>query len=98
MNPKEPLDYAKEAKHNFEVFLTFIKEIRPDIYVLMLAVDDNEVNTNILVKVARQLGKVARGTKYGSVTAHIEDGTVTFVRGEESDRINEPIISPRPKL
>lgn len=91
-------DFERETENNMEVFKNLIKEVRPDIFVLMDIIDKTEVNPMILIKYIRQLNNIAIGNRYGSVTTQIENGVVTFIRGEESDRLNEPIIQARPKL
>lgn len=91
-------EFERETENNMEVFKNLIKEVRPDIFVLMDIIDKTEVNPMILIKYIRQLNNIAIGNRYGSVTTQIENGVVTFIRGEESDRLNEPIIQARPKL
>jgi len=34
------------------------------------------------------------GSKYGKVTVEVQDGIVSFVRGEEATKMNENLILP----
>jgi len=40
----------------------------------------------------RHLDNIATGSRFGTITIEIQDGICTFVRGTESDRLNEPVI------
>jgi hypothetical protein len=98
VNDDGKTDFERETENNMEVFKKLVKEVRPDIYVLMDIIDQTKINPFILVKYMRQLNNIAIGNKYGSVTTQIENGVVTFIRGEESDKLNEPILIERPKI
>ena len=85
-------DYQAQVSSNEDTFNRMLKKIRPDIWVLMDLVDETKINPYILLKVIRQLKILSMGTGYGQVSINVEDGVVRFVRGEESDKLNEPII------
>jgi hypothetical protein len=89
---EERLDYKDQVEHNEFAFTELVKRIRPDIWLLMDLLDQTEVNYLILVKALRHLDNIARGSKFGTVSIEIQNGVATFVRGEESDRLNEPVI------
>jgi len=84
--------YQTEIENNEKLFEEILKNVRPDIYVLMDILDQTDVNPLIIYQVVRHLNSIAMGNKYGSVTVQIENGKVTFVRGEESTKLNEPLI------
>lgn len=84
--------YQMETEHNEAWFKGVLKAVRPDIYVLMDILDQTKVNILVVYQMIRHLNSIAMGNKYGSVTAQIEAGKVTFVRGEESTKLNEPLI------
>ena len=88
----KPMTYDNEQKNNLEVFLKMLKDVRPDIWVLMDLLDKTKINYYIIFQIIRHLNNIAMGNKYGNVTIQIENGVVTFVRGEESSRINEKLI------
>ena len=91
------MDFDKEEEQNEQIFIDLVKRVRPDIYVFMDLLDSTGVNSLVLLKVMRQIHNVATGNKYGKVTIEIDNGTVTFVRGEESDRVQEPAITKKDK-
>jgi len=89
---KEGSIYQNELENNEELFKTVLKTVRPDIFVLMDILDQTHVNPLIVYQVIRHLNSIAMGNKYGSVRVEIENGTATFVRGEESTKLNEKLI------
>ena len=60
--------------------------------------DKTKVNYNIIYKVIYALSTIGNGNGYGTVTVTLENGKATFVRGEESNRVNEPIFIETHKI
>ena len=87
----KPKTYKEETVHNEESFKAILKTVRPDIYVLMDLIDSTSLNPYILFHVMKHLNNIALGTKYGNVLISIENGVVTFVRGEEATKLNEQL-------
>jgi hypothetical protein len=85
----KPKTYQEEVFQNEESFRIMLKNIRPDIFVLMDLIDNTGLNPYIVFHIMKHLNNIAIGTKYGSVLVSIENGVVTFVRGEESTKLNE---------
>ncbi|MFA5246122.1 MAG: hypothetical protein WC380_12545 [Pedobacter sp.] len=94
----ENTDYYSIKKYNEEGFKLQLKAVRPDVFVLMDLLDTTGVNYYIIFQIIRQLNNIAMGNKYGTVTAQVENGVVTFVRGEESIKLNEDLIRKNPRL
>lgn len=90
--PEDKTDYDIETENNMQVFVDLVRRIRPDMYLLMQEMDRTKVNSTVIWKVIQHLSEIANGTKYGQVHVVIENGVVTFVRGEQADRVNEPAI------
>jgi len=86
------VDYQTELKNNEFAFKQMLKSIRPELFVLMDLLDETRMNPMILFKTMRQVSNIANGTGYGTVSIYLENGVATFVRGEESDRLNEKVI------
>jgi hypothetical protein len=86
------MDYEQQQKTNEEAFRKGVQIMRPDLYVLMQTLDATGVDFTIVLQLIYALERVATGSKYGNVTAYIENGTCTFVRGEESKKINVPVL------
>ncbi len=85
-------DYNTLARYNEDSFKLQLKAFRPDIFVLMDLIDTTGINYYILFQVIRHLSNISMGNKYGKVTIEVENGTATFVRGEESTKLNEPLV------
>ncbi len=91
---KDEQDYYEQMKRNEEVFMRQIKQVKPEWFVLLDLLEKTGVNPLILWKLVRHLSNIANGSKYGNITISVENGVVTFVRGEESDRLGETILLP----
>ena len=89
---KAELDYYQQQSKNEFAFRQMLKNIKPDLYVLFDILDKTKVNPLVVWKVIRALNNIAIGNGYGTISIEIQKGQVLFVRGEESDRVNEPII------
>lgn len=94
----ERSDYEKESQSNEYTFREMIRLMRPDIYVLMDILDKTKVNPLMLFQVIRSANNIAMGSNYGKVIVQIENGVVTFVHGEESKKLNEPLIRPEIRI
>jgi hypothetical protein len=92
------MEYAEQVEKNNWAFMEMLKKVRPDIWLITDLLDKTEVNYLLLVKALRHIDNIARGSRYGNVTLEIQDGICTFVRGAESDRLNEPVILPKKEL
>ena len=86
------MDYYEQKKLNEEQFLAMVKAIRPDIGVIMETLDSTQVNWKVIWKVIYALQNISSTTKYGQVNILVENNIVRFVRGESSDKINEPVL------
>ena len=86
---KDLENYNEQVIHNEESFLVVMKNFRPDIFVLMDLLDNTGINPYVIFHVIKHLNNLLLGTKYGNVTISVEDGIVTFVRGEEATKLNE---------
>ncbi len=92
---KDEQDYYEQMKKNEEVFMRQIKQVKPEWFVLLDLLEKTQVNPLILWKLVRHLSNIASGNRYGTITISIENGVCTFLRGEESDRINEAVLIPK---
>lgn len=88
------MDYQQQQQQNEEAFRKGVQIMRPDLYVLMQQLDQSQVDFTILLQVIYALERIANGTRYGNVAISVENGTVTFVRGEESKKLNTPVLKP----
>jgi len=88
----EELDYYKQQSKNEFAFREMLKTIKPDLYVLFDILDKTKVNPLVVWKIIRALNNIAIGNGYGTISIEIQKSQVLFIRGEESDRVNEPIL------
>lgn len=85
-------DYQAQVSSNEDTFKRMLKTLRPDMWMLYDVYESVKGNPLVMVRVLRQMHNIAMGTGYGQVTILIEGGVVRFVRGEESDKLNEPVV------
>lgn len=88
----EELDYYQQQAKNEFAFREMLKGVKPDLYVLFDILEKTKVNPLVVWKIIRALNNIAIGNGYGNISIEIQKGQVLFVRGEESDRLNEPIL------
>jgi len=81
--------YEQQVVQNEQSFKVLLKNVRPDIFVLMDLLDVTGINSYVIFHVIKHLNNLLLGTKYGNVVITVEDGVVTFVRGEEATKLNE---------
>ncbi len=86
--------YQEEVLNNEESFKLMLKNVRPDIYVLMDLIDSTGLNAYVVFHVMKHLNNISLGTNYGNVVVSIENGVVTFVSGEERTKLNESLMKP----
>ncbi len=90
------MNYEEQKNHNEEAFKKGLIIMRPDMYHLMDVLDTTHIDYMILVQVMYFLEKIATGTKYGEVRIFIENGIATFIKGDESKKINVPVVKQTP--
>lgn len=93
----EELDYYQQQAKNEFSFRQMLKTVKPDLYVLFDLLEQTGVNILVVLKIIRHIKNIAVGNGYGTITISMENGRVMFVRGEESDKVNEPAILNRKK-
>lgn len=86
------VDYYEQQSRNEFAFREMLKSVKPDLYVIFDLLEKTGVNYFVVMKIIRALYNIGIGNKYGTVSITIENGKVTFVRGEESDRVNESVL------
>jgi hypothetical protein len=84
-------DYTQQVIHNEESFRVLVKNLRPDIFVLMDLLDTTGINPYIIFHIIKHLNNIAMGTKYGEVVTTVEHGVVTYVSGKETTRLEESL-------
>lgn len=92
------MDYTQEQSENEVAFRRVLKTGKPELYGLFDLLERTKVNYNIIYKVIYALSNIGNGNGYGTVTITLENGKATFVRGEESNRVNEPIFIETQKI
>lgn len=86
--------YQEEQQNNELLFKEMLKKIEPNLYVLFDLLKETKINPFVVWKVIRQLSYLSKsggGGGYGIVKVEVQNDQVLFVRGEEADRINQPL-------
>lgn len=86
------LSYQEQLEHNERMVSDLLQKIRPDVWVLMDLMDKTGLNPMVLFKFIRQINNIILGSRYGQVTVVIADGIVKYIRGEDTDKIEESAI------
>ncbi len=89
------ISYGEETKTNEEIFISLTKEIRPDIYVVMEALDKTEINPYILLSIIRELTNINMGTGWGQVRIDVTNRIVTRIFSEQNQKLELPLIKKR---
>ena len=88
----EAANYFKQQSKNEFAFKQMLKSVKPDLYVLFDILQKTRINPLVVWKTIRALNNIAIGNGYGTVTINVEKGQALFIRGEESDKVNEPLV------
>lgn len=78
-------------KQNHEKYLEVLRTLDPDLYMIRVALQETNINPQILPRIIRSLGNLNIGTGYGEVTILVKSRTVTQIKGNESDVLNMPV-------
>ena len=79
-------------QENELIFKEMIRRVRPDLFVLIDLLDSTGINPLVVWKIVRQLANMSLGTGYGTIKIEIQNKVVTFVRGEEDDKLQEELL------
>lgn len=85
-------DYQEQQKKNEESFFEILKQLNPELFVLIKMIMNENLSLTVFYKIARQLININAGTGYGNINIIIENKIITFIHGIEKDRINEQIV------
>lgn len=88
-------DYQQMADNNQEKFMEALRMAMPEFHIVANMMQQTNVNPSILFYVMRHIAEIANGTGYGQVHILIEEGTVRFVKGEHSTKVNEPALKDK---
>ena len=87
-----PPTFQQEKENNERIFLEMVRQVRPEIYVLMDLIDQTGVNPFILYKVIRQLNNVAIGSGWGEVTVLVNNKRAVRVTGQDTEKMDDEVI------
>lgn len=88
MNSLPTVDEANLSK-----YWDVVRQLEPEFYLLRIALKETDVNPLIIPKLVRAIANLAMGTGYGKVTVYMAKGTVTQIKGEEADEVNQIVIT-----
>ena len=84
--------YERERKNNERLFKEQVRQIRPDLFLLMDVLDETGLNPVILWKTAYHLNNFILTNGWGEVKIRIQDYKVTFIYGVTDDKLDEPLV------
>ena len=67
-----------------------VRTIDPLLYEIKLFLDETGVNPSILPSIIRSIGNMSSGSGYGKVQIFMENRRITLVKGEETQKIEQP--------
>ena len=86
--------YAAEVENNQRKFIEMLKVAQPQLYVLWDVMQQTHTNWFVIVKIIRALNLISKsggGDGWGEVVVSLQADRVLFIRGINSDRLDEPI-------
>lgn len=82
---------TKQPTTNEDRYLEILRTLDPQLYLIKMALEETQINPDILPRIIRVLGNLNIGTGYGEVTILMKSRVVTQIKGNESDILNMPI-------
>ena len=79
-------------KQNLNVYWEVIRALDPELYLIKTALVETGVNPMLLPPIIRAVANLAYGSKYGKVQIFMEDGVVSVIKPEESNKVQEPAL------
>lgn len=77
---------------NLEKFYDVVRQLNPELYLILMALEQSKVNPMVLPRIIRAIGNMYLGTKHGRVSIYMVNGKITHVEGIERDEIKEEAI------
>lgn len=82
-----------EQQNNEEQLAQILKTLDPNLYMIKVALQETQVNPEIIPRIIRSLGNLNVGTGYGVIEIIVRSRTVTQIKSGESDILNMSIDS-----
>jgi len=79
-------------KANLKKYWDVVRRLEPEYYLIRIALEETNVNPLILPRVIRAIANLHLGTKYGKITLFMQNGKITMIDGQESDKIDEEAV------
>ena len=89
--------YQEQVSHNERMISELLQKVRPEIWVLMDLIDRTGLNPVVIFKFIRQLNNIVLGSRWGQVTIVINNGVAKYIKGEDTDKIEENVVLRRRK-
>lgn len=78
-----------QEEQNRQQFLEVLRKFDPELYLIKVALEETGLNPGIIPRIIRSIGNLAFGTGYGRIQIFMQARTVSQVKSEESDEINQ---------
>jgi hypothetical protein len=96
--PDKQPTYQEELEHNEHMLMEIMKSVDPNAWVLLDLMHKTNINPMVIFKFIRQAHNIMVGSRFGQVSLVISDGVARYIKGEDTDRIEEPVIIEKEKL
>ena len=87
-----PSSLPSTEASNLEKYWDIIRKVEPEFYLLRIALSETGVNPLVLPRVIRAISNLHLGTRYGKITIYMQNGRITTIEGQESDKIEAEAI------
>ena len=77
---------------NLDQYYDVIRQLDPELFLIKVALQETGVNPMVMPRIIRSIFNLASGTGYGKVQVFVQAKTITAIKGEESDEVNEKAL------
>lgn len=92
MNSNATVDHT-----NLDQYWNVIRKLDPELFLIKIALRETGINPMIVPNIIRSIGNLAYGTGFGKVQVIMQSRVITFIHGEESDRLDQDALVDPPE-
>ena len=79
-------------KQNLDIYWEVIRVLDPELYLIKVALVETQVNPMLVPQIVRAIANLAYGSGFGKIQIFMEDGVVSAIKPEESNKVGEPAL------
>ena len=77
---------------NANVYLQVVRVLDPELYLIKTALKETGVNPMLVPQIVRAIANLAYGSGFGKIQIFMEDGVISAIKPEESNKVGEPAL------